>query len=149
MASRVEEALRELYAIENIAKGLNTSDPLYVQAQDAREEAEGSFIQALQGTYNRLFYPSEEGLQPATIENGLKFGQTSEDSVESQIETMLSSMRCDEKLAVDADENPIKYFSMAEEDLLAAERSPYALARRADASLKVIRLGLGCLALRG
>ena len=30
---------------------------------------------------------------------------------------MLASMRCDNKLAVDADDNPIKYFAMAEEDL--------------------------------
>lgn len=117
MASRVEEALRELYAIENIAKGLSSSDPLYSQAQDAREEAEGSFIQALQGTYNRLFYPSEDGLRPATIENGLKFGQTSADSVETQIETMLASMRCDNKLALDAEADPLPYFAMAEEDL--------------------------------
>jgi hypothetical protein len=117
MASRVEEALRELYAIENIAKGINSSDSLYAQAQDAKEEAEGAFLQALQGTYNRLFYPSEEQLQPATIENGLKFGQTSEDSVETQIEKMLESPRCDHKLASDAEKDPLPYFAMAEEDL--------------------------------
>ena len=117
MASRVEEALRELYAIENIAKGINTSDALYAQAQDAKEEAEGAFLQALQGTYNRLFYPSEDGLQQATIENGLKFGQTTEDSVETQIETMLASMRCDNKLALDAETDPLPYFAMAEEEL--------------------------------
>lgn len=117
MASRVEEALRELYAIENIAKGINASDTLYAQAQDAKEEAEGAFLQALQGTYNRLFYPSEDGLQQATIENGLKFGQTTEDRVESQIETMLASMRCDNKLALDAEEDPLPYFAMAEEEL--------------------------------
>ncbi len=117
MASRVEESLRELYAIENIAKGLKHSDSLYEQAQDAKEEAEGALLQALQGTYNRLFYPSEDELQQATIENGLKFGQTSDDSVETQIETMLASMRCDNKLAVDAEEDPLPYFAMAEEEL--------------------------------
>jgi hypothetical protein len=117
MASRVEEALRELYAIENIAKGINASDTLYAQAQDAKEEAEGAFLQALQGTYNRLFYPAEDGLQQATIENGLKFGQTSEDSVETQIEAMLESMRCDNKLATDAEADPLPYFAMAEEEL--------------------------------
>lgn len=117
MASRVEEALRELYAIENIVKGINASDTLYAQAQDAKEEAEGAFLQALQGTYNRLFYPSEDGLQQATIENGLKFGQTSEDGVETQIETMLASMRCDNKLALDAEADPLPYFAMAEEEL--------------------------------
>ncbi|MEM9814790.1 MAG: anti-phage-associated DUF499 domain-containing protein [Cyanobacteria bacterium P01_D01_bin.6] len=117
MASRVEGSLRELYAIENIAKGINTSDALYAQAQDAREEAEGSFIQALQGTFNRLFYPSEDELRQATIENGLKFGHTNEDSVETQIEAMLASMRCDNKLALDAEADPLPYFAMAEEDL--------------------------------
>ncbi|KKI99571.1 anti-phage-associated DUF499 domain-containing protein [Prochlorothrix hollandica] len=117
MASRVEESLRELYAIETIAKGINSSDALYAQAQDAQEEAEGAFLQALQGTYNRLFYPSEEGLQPATIENGLKFGQRTEDRVETQIETMLASMRCDNKLALDAETDPLPYFAMAEEEL--------------------------------
>jgi hypothetical protein len=117
MASRVEECLRELYAIETIAKGLNSSDSLYVQAQDAQEEAEGAFLQALQGTYNRLFYPAEEGLQQATIENGLKFGQTHDSSVETQIEALLASMRCDNKLAKDAKDDPLPYFAMAEEEL--------------------------------
>jgi hypothetical protein len=117
MASRVEESLRELYAIGTIAKTINTSDALFAQAQDAKEEAEGSFLQALQGAYNRLFYPAEDGLQPATIENGLKFGNTSDDSVESQIEKLLESNRCDHKLATDADQDPTPYFAMAEQDL--------------------------------
>jgi Protein of unknown function (DUF499)/Fn3 associated len=117
MASRVEEALRELYAITNIAKNIRSGDSLFAQAQDAQEEAEGAFLQALQGAYNRLFYPTEEGLQPATIENGLKFGQNSEDNVESQIEKMLESSRCDHKLASDAEKDATPYFAMAEQDL--------------------------------
>jgi Protein of unknown function (DUF499)/Chitobiase/beta-hexosaminidase C-terminal domain len=117
MASRVEEALRELYAITNIAKNIRSSDSLFAQAQDAKEEAEGAFLQALQGAYNRLFYPAEDGLQPATIENGLKFGHASEDSVESQIEKMLESPRCDHKLAADADKDALPYLAMAEEEL--------------------------------
>ncbi|MGF1482567.1 MAG: chitobiase/beta-hexosaminidase C-terminal domain-containing protein [Cyanophyceae cyanobacterium] len=117
MASRVEEALRELYAIANIAKSIKSSDSLHAQAEEAQEEARGAFIQALQGAYNRLFYPAEDGLQNATIENGLKFGQTSENSVEMQIETMLASMRCDNKLALDAENDSLPYFAMAEEEL--------------------------------
>ncbi|NJO86336.1 MAG: hypothetical protein HC818_07235 [Synechococcaceae cyanobacterium RM1_1_27] len=117
MASRVEEALRELYAIEHIAKSLNSSDPLYLQAQEAIEEAEGSLIQALQGTYNRLFYPGTDGLQAATIENGLKFGQSTGNSIESQLEALLASTRCDNKLALDAERDPLPYLAMAEEDL--------------------------------
>jgi hypothetical protein len=116
MASRVEESLRELYAIESIAKNINASDALYEQAQDAREEAEGAFLQALQGTYNRLFYPAEDELAVATIENGLKFGQN-ETSVEAQIEALLESMRCACKLAIDAENDPSPYFAMAEQDL--------------------------------
>jgi hypothetical protein len=117
MASRVEESLRELYAIGRIAKNIQPEDALHQQAQDAQKEAEVAFLQALQGAYNRLFYPSAEGLRPATIENGLKFGQTHEDSVESQIEKLLESMRCDHKLASDAEKDPLAYFAMAEEDL--------------------------------
>lgn len=117
MASRVEESLRELYAIGHIAQGIKSGDSLYQDAQEALEDAESAFIQALQGTYNRIFFPSEDGLQQATIENGLKFGRTSEDSVETQIEMMLASMRCDNKLALDAEEDPLPYFAMAEEEL--------------------------------
>ncbi|MCA1786139.1 MAG: chitobiase/beta-hexosaminidase C-terminal domain-containing protein, partial [Desulfobacteraceae bacterium] len=87
------------------------------QAREMTEQCEESFIQALQGTYNRLFYPNEDGLQAATIENGLKFGSEAEDTAEKQIEAMLASMRCDHKLAMDAQEDPTPYFSMAENDL--------------------------------
>ena len=117
MASRVEESLRELYAISNIAKTINTNDTLYAEAKDKLEEAEGALLQALQGAYNRLFYPTEDGLRAATIENGLKFGKTSEDSVETQIEKLLESSRCDHKLATDFEKDPTPYFAMAEVDL--------------------------------
>ncbi|MFM7528903.1 MAG: anti-phage-associated DUF499 domain-containing protein [Nodosilinea sp.] len=117
MASRVEESLREYYAIEKIAKNINTNDALYAEAKDRLEEAEGALLQALQGAYNRLFYPTEDGLRAATIENGLKFGNTSEDSVESQIEKLLENPRCDHKLATDVEKDPTPYFAMAEVDL--------------------------------
>ncbi|MDN5850512.1 MAG: DUF499 domain-containing protein, partial [Nitrococcus sp.] len=102
MASRVDETLRERYAVESIVKSLRPGDTLRAQAEEALESVEQSFVQALQGTYNRLFYPSEAGLRAATIENGLKFGQNGEGSVEQQIETLLASMRCDNKLALNA-----------------------------------------------
>ncbi len=117
MAGRVEETLRELYAVERIFRSLRTGDTLYEQAREMVEQCEESFIQALQGTYNRLFYPNEDGLQVATIENGLNFRPNSEDTVEKQIEDMLASMRCDHKLATDALDDPTPYFSMAENDL--------------------------------
>lgn len=117
MAGRVEETLRELYAVNRILRSLRSGDTLYEQAREMTEQCEESFIQALQGTYNRLFYPNEDGLQAATIENGLKFGSEAEDTAEKQIEAMLASMRCDHKLAMDALEDPTPYFSMAENDL--------------------------------
>jgi len=117
MASRVEETLRELYAVERILKSLRPGDTLYEGATEMVEECGKSFIQALQGAYNRLFYPNEDGLQMATIENGLNFRENTEDTAEKQIEAMLASMRCDRKLALDALEDPTPYFSMAEEDL--------------------------------
>lgn len=117
LASRVDETLRERYAVERILKSLHPGDTLCSQAEEALESVEQSFIQALQGTYNRLFYPSEDGLRAATIENGLKFGRNGEGSVEQQIETLLASMRCDNKLALNALEDPTHYFTMAEADL--------------------------------
>ncbi|MCF8025627.1 MAG: DUF499 domain-containing protein [Desulfobacteraceae bacterium] len=117
MASRVEETLRELYAVQRIFKALRPGDTLYEQAMEMTEQCEESFIQVLQGTYNRLFYPNEDGLQAATIENGLNFRQDVEETAEKQIETMLASMRCDNKLALDALEDPTPYFAMAEQEL--------------------------------
>ena len=117
MASRVEESLRELYAVEHIQKSLRPGDTLFEQAREMREQCEESFIQALQGAYNRLFYPNEDGLQASTIENGLNFRQNADDTVEKQIEAMLASMRCDHKLALDVLDDPTPYFAMAEKDL--------------------------------
>ena len=117
MASRVEESLRELYAITHILKSLTPGDNLHSQAKDAEEEAERAFLQSLQGTYNRLFYPSEEGLRAVTIANGLKFSDRSDNSVEAQIEKLLADMNCDNKLALDVETDPTPYFAMAEEDL--------------------------------
>lgn len=95
MASRVDETLRELYAVEKIMSSSNLSETLRKQAEEMHQRAQESFIQALQGTYNRLFYPGEDGLQQATIENGLKFGEEDSTRAETQIENMLAGMRCD------------------------------------------------------
>lgn len=117
MAGRVEENLRELYAIEAIQKSSNLSETLRQQAEDMQTKSLEAFIQSLQSAYNRLFYPGEDGLQQATIENGLKFGDDDENSAEKQIEQMLASMRCDNKLALDLESDPLPYFSMAKEEL--------------------------------
>jgi hypothetical protein len=49
----------------------------------------------------------------ATIDNGLSFGE-GEHSAESQIEKLLASGRCDNKLALDMPENLPNYWAMAE-----------------------------------
>ncbi len=122
MASRVEESLREVYAISNILRSLNPSDLLYAQAEAAKEEAEGALLQALKGSYNRLFFPTELGLKAATLDNGLQFGPPPPGSVqpatvETQIEDLLAGPRCDYKLAKDWQENLVGYLKMAEMDL--------------------------------
>jgi len=73
MADRVETTLRELHAVQNILRGIEGNESLRQEAQDKKEEAEQSFIQALQSTFNRLFFPGDEGLTGATIEQGLRF----------------------------------------------------------------------------
>ena len=115
MAQRVETALRELYAVENILKGIRDNETLRQEAQEKYEDAKQSFTQALQSTFNRLFFPGVEGLTGATIENGLKFRDTEQYTAEKQIEELLASSRCDYKLVLDLQNNTLAYMSMAEQ----------------------------------
>lgn len=126
LAGEVEQRLREYYAIERICKDLKPGDTLHEEAQEKREELEGRFQKALAGAYNRLFFPTEGGLQMTTIENGLSFGE-GEHSAERQIERLLASARCDHKLAEDLREEPLQYWAMAEADLWPAgeRRTPW------------------------
>jgi len=122
LADAVEDRLRELYAIEQIFKRLSTSDALYEEAQDRKEEAEGRFNKALSGAYNRLYFPGidetdgSEKLLAATIDNGLKMG-TGEHSAEIQIENLLADPRANYKLALNLKDQFLTYWSMAEEEL--------------------------------
>ncbi len=118
LANEVEARLRELYAVEKIHAKLKPGDTLYEEARDKLEELAERFTKAVSGAYNRLFFPggagSEQGeLVMATIDNGLSFGE-GEHAAEAQIEKLLASGRCDNKLALDmADELPA-YWAMAE-----------------------------------
>jgi len=114
LANEVEVRLRELYAIERIFATLKAGDSLYEEARDKFEELGERFTKAVSGAYNRLFYPGGGGeLVMATIDNGLSFGQ-GEHSAEAQIERLLASGRCDNKLALDMTEDLPAYWAMAE-----------------------------------
>ncbi|MBK1718758.1 AAA family ATPase [Thiocystis violacea] len=113
-ANEVEARLRELYAVEKIQAKLNSGDTLYDEARDKLEELSERFTKAVSGAYNRLFFPGGDGeLVMATIDNGLSFG-AGEHSAESQIEKLLASARCDNKLALDMLDELPNYWAMAE-----------------------------------
>lgn len=117
LANEVEARLREFYAIESIFGKLQAGDTLYEEARDKMEELEERFNKAASGAYNRLFFPGGGGeLVMATIDNGLNFGK-GDQSAEAQIEKLLASSRCDQKLALDFIEDPFQYWAMAEHQL--------------------------------
>ena len=118
LANEVETRLRELYAVEKIHTRLKPGDTLYDEARDKLEELAERFTKAVSGAYNRLFFPGGAGtgdgeLVMATIDNGLTFGQ-GEHCAEAQIERLLASGRCDNKLALDLLEELPAYWAMAE-----------------------------------
>ncbi|MFB1488421.1 MULTISPECIES: anti-phage-associated DUF499 domain-containing protein [unclassified Thiocapsa] len=118
LANEVEARLRELYAVERIHANLKPGDTLFEEARDKYEELSERFTKAVSGAYNRLFYPGPSAggageLVMATIDNGLSFG-TGEHSAEAQIERLLASGRCDNKLALDMSDDLLNYWAMAE-----------------------------------
>jgi hypothetical protein len=114
LANEVEARLRELYAVERIHAKLKPGDTLFEEARDKLEELSERFTKAVSGAYNRLFFPGGDGeLVMATIDNGLSFGE-GEHSAEAQIEKLLASGRCDNKLALDMTDELPNYWAMAE-----------------------------------
>ena len=114
LANEVEARLRELYAVERIVDKLKPGDTLFDEARDKLEELAERFTKAVSGAYNRLFFPGGDGeLVMATIDNGLSFGE-GEHSAEAQIERLLASGRCDNKLALDMMDDLPSYWAMAE-----------------------------------
>jgi hypothetical protein len=131
LAGEVEARLRELYAIERIHHNLKPGDTLFDEARDKLEELEERFNKAVSGAYNRLFYPGpgaggDGELVMATIDNGLSFG-AGDYAAEAQIERLLASGRCDNKLALDMPDELPSYWSMAEHYLWPTNdrRSPW------------------------
>lgn len=118
-AEAVEERLRELYAVEQIAKQLKDGDTLYQEARERQEDAEQRFMKALSAAYNRVYFPGvdetsgEEVLLMVTIDNGLKVGM-GEQSAEKQIEELLASPRANYKLALDVKNDINNYLAQAE-----------------------------------
>lgn len=115
LADRVETRLREVIAVEGIRRsgGAAHNESMRQELEQAYDEAQQAFTQALQGAFNRLLFPGAEGLMTATIPTGLRFGQTDETRAERQIEELLTSTRCDEKLVPSLDD-PQMYIRMAE-----------------------------------
>ena len=122
MADAVEERLRELYAIEQIAKHLKSGDSLYEEARDRLEDAEQRFSKTIAGAYNQLYFPGIDALDgsdrllKATIDNGLKMGE-GQHSAEQQIETLLASPQANYKLVPDLKEALTENWAQAEAEL--------------------------------
>lgn len=122
MADAVEERLRELYAIEQIANRLKSGDTLFEEARDRLEEAEGRFIKALSAAYNTILFPGvdeidgAERLLKVTIDQGLKVGE-GDQSAEVQIEKLMADPRANYKLAADLKNDFLQFFAMAEVEL--------------------------------
>lgn len=111
LTTRVDEAMRQLWAATKIEKEIPASNPVHEEVVDRISESETSFLQAVSGAFNYLFYPTRTGL--SHLKMTFKFG-SKENSVESQIEQALASKSCWEKLASDLEERPDKYIIMAE-----------------------------------
>ena len=130
MADAVEERLRELYAIEQIAKHLKSGDSLYEEARDRLEDSEQRFSKTIAGAYNQLYFPGIDALDgsdrllKATIDNGLKMGE-GQHSAEQQIETLLASPQANYKLVPDLKEALTENWAQAEAELWPErERAP-------------------------
>ena len=123
MNQKVEGALRQYMAVETILEGIRDNETLRKDAEHHLEKAQGAFIQALQSAFNRLFYPNvnpqtgQGDLVGATISNGLRFPGEGDQTPEKQIEDMLASMHCDNKLVRDLESDSDMYLEMAEHDL--------------------------------
>ncbi|MGM1051817.1 MAG: anti-phage-associated DUF499 domain-containing protein [Pseudomonadota bacterium] len=116
-ADDVELRQREAYAIEQICTPLKSGDTLYQEAQERREDIQMRLDQAISAAYNRLYFPSAayDGrgeLSRATIQNNLSI-----QGAEEQLEQLLASPQCAEKLALDMRDNLEEYWAEMEEFL--------------------------------
>lgn len=115
LADAVENRQREAYAIEQVCAKLGAGDTLYQEAQERRQDIQMRLDQAISAAYNRLYFPSAgfDGsgeLGRATIQNNLSIK-----NAEKQLETLLASASCEEKLALDMRDNIEAFWSELEE----------------------------------
>lgn len=115
LANAVEARQREAYAIEQICTQLKPGDTLYQEAQERRNDSQMRLEQAISAAYNRLYFPSAgfDGsgeLGRATIQNNLSIQEA-----EKQLEALLGSASCEEKLALDMRDNLEAFWSEMEE----------------------------------
>jgi hypothetical protein len=122
MATAVDARLREMYATEQVLAKLKSGDSLFDEAQERLNDTRNRFASAVAHAYNKLYYPNVDhngnpDLDNTTIEAGLKLGHNNE--AEKQIEGILSSMRCNEKLNLKVidDDAWSTVWAMAESDL--------------------------------
>jgi hypothetical protein len=122
MANIVDDRIREMYATEQVLKSLSDGDSLYDEAKERFTDAKNRFQSAVAHAYNKLYYPNIDHngnaiLFDATITAGLKMGSCGE--AEKQIEELLASLHCDQKLNLKGveDDSLISVWSMAETDL--------------------------------
>lgn len=120
LAQAVEDRLREMYATEQVLSNLKSGDSLYEEAQERLADVKNRFRAAVSHGYNKLYYPNVDHnnkptLSSATIDSGLTIGDKHE--AEAQIESIISGMRCDNKLSLDAESNWHGAWAMAEADL--------------------------------
>lgn len=117
LADAVELRQREAYAIEQVCAQLKPGDTLYQEAQTRRTDIQMRLDQAISAAYNRIYFPSAafDGsgeLARATIQNNLSI-----QGAEEQLEALLASVQCSEKLALDMRDNLEEYWAEMEEYL--------------------------------
>lgn len=116
MADKVENNMRQLWAINKIEnESTNTGNAAFQnEVQEKKNDIKSQLHQAIAGTYNCLFYPTKKELK--TYKTTFRIGEDAQ-SVEQQIEEILSKMETGKKYAHDLEENPEKYMTMAEQRL--------------------------------
>lgn len=114
MADAVELRQREAYAIEQICGQLTQGDTLFQEARERREDIQMQLDQAISAAYNRLYFPSASfdgsgELSRVTIPNNLSIK-----GAEAQLEELLATAQCAEKLALNMRDRLEEYWSEIE-----------------------------------
>jgi hypothetical protein len=111
--SSLEDKTRILYAIAKLKAELLESDPKQNDLDDKNEIAEQDFNSTVTATFNRIYYPTKSGLQPAKL--AMTFTENHFDG-EQQIEDALASTGVS-KLVIDLEKEGLVQIKKAEEML--------------------------------